>query len=298
MSSQPGFCAMVLSAGYGTRLAPLTEEMPKPLVPIANEPLLGSILRRLHRQGAARLVVNAHHHAEQVETYVKSLGFPVEVSREGEILGTAGGLARARGHFFEEGTIVVNGDIWGELPVTKLLESKTPGLVLAVVERPWSLSQAQQGTVGMDADGRVVRLRGEVFGREVRSGDYMGVAFAGANCLDALPERGCLIGDFALPHLRAKGEITTVTFDGTFTDVGTPSTYLQANLSAASATPPVSVPTPPGIVLERCVVGDGVTLLGEGLIEDCVLLAGATVCAPLRRAIVTPRGRVIVVDVE
>ncbi len=281
---------MVLSAGFGTRLAPLTDEIPKPLVPIGGIPLLGLILRSLRVQGAERLVVNTHHRSEQIEQYVTGLEFAVHVSREATILGTAGGIGHARSHF-PTGVLVVNGDILGDLPVNPLLEARGDGLLLAAVERPFG-----EGTVGIGSGGRVVRLRGEVFGEEIRSGDYMGAAWLGPQCLSTLPQEGCLVGDFALPHLRAGGRVSTVMVEGTFCDVGTPEAYLQANLSVLAETEPSSVRVPPGVTVRNSSIGQRVTILGRGTIEDTVILAGATARAPLFRCIVTPSGQVMQVS--
>lgn len=98
--------AMILAAGLGTRLRPLTERMPKALVPVAGAPLLERVARRLIEAGARRLVVNAHHHADRIERFLGSragFGVEVRVSREDDAerpLETGGGLRRA-GPLFE-----------------------------------------------------------------------------------------------------------------------------------------------------------------------------------------------------
>src|SRR6478672_7195775 len=87
--------AMVLAAGLGTRLRPLTNELPKPLVPIGDRSMLAHVVDRLRAAGCSPVVVNAHHHADAVARACEALG--AVVSREDEdLLGTAGGLARAR----------------------------------------------------------------------------------------------------------------------------------------------------------------------------------------------------------
>ena len=91
--------AMVFAAGLGTRLRPLTDTMPKALVPIAGEPLLGILLTKLHRAGFERVVVNVHHFAEQIESYLQGQhfsGMEILVSDERDaLLETGGGLRRA-----------------------------------------------------------------------------------------------------------------------------------------------------------------------------------------------------------
>src|SRR5688500_17541887 len=82
------FSAFVLAAGFGTRLRPLTDEIPKPLLPVGPEPLLLSTLRVLHEAGAAALGANVHHHAEKITNEIEHLSFNVHVNHELRILGT------------------------------------------------------------------------------------------------------------------------------------------------------------------------------------------------------------------
>jgi len=292
---------MVLSAGYGTRLRPLTDEIPKPLVPIGDTPLLGRHLMALHRAGARLLAVNTHHHAPQIVSYIEGLGFPVHVSHEDRILGTAGGIARVGGMLEEGPLVVVNGDIMGDLPLKSLLGAERSGLTLAVTPR-----ELGQGTVGLGVRGEVVRLRGETFGREVQSGDYMGVALLGQECLLSLPAEGCLVGDFALPELRRGGSIQSVVVRATFEDVGTPEQYLRANLRwwDEQVKPKGSSYLGEGsqvsskVEIEHSLVGAGARIWGEGRVVESVILPGATAKAPLSNAIVTPSGVVIQVGKE
>lgn len=290
------FDAMVLSAGFGTRLRPLTDEIPKPLVPIGDTPLLGRSLAALYAAGAQRLVVNVHHHSEQIESYLGTLPLNIHVSREERILGTAGGIARVRALLGTAPLLIVNGDIVGKLPVSALLERACVGLSLAVTERA-----PGKGTVGLGQEGEVVRLRGEHFGTEVASGDYMGVAVLGAECLASLPLEGCLVGDWALPHLRDGGRIDTVSVRHSFEDVGTPADYLAANLKWLKSQPGSKersyvgddVRVDDGVELVSSVVGQGAVIGGQGRITNSLILPGASARAPLCDVIVTPAGVVI-----
>jgi mannose-1-phosphate guanylyltransferase len=290
------FSALVLSAGFGTRLRPLTDEIPKPLVPIGETALLERSLLTLREAGADGLVVNVHHHANRIEELLTTLPMPVEVSREERILGTAGGIAQARRFVREGPLVIVNGDIVGDLPIAPLIEQADEGLVLAVTERPLG-----QGTVGLGMRGQVVRLRGETFGQEVASGDYMGVAVLGPKCLNSLPKEGCLVGDWALPELRRGGRIGAVVVSTSFEDVGTSGDYLAANLRWLRTR--VEDPTGSfiadgasvgaGVELVSSIVGKGAHVHGRGVIQNALILPGAEAHAPLRDVIVTPRGVVI-----
>jgi len=293
------FSAFVLAAGFGTRLRPLTDEIPKPLLPVGPEPLLVATLRALHEAGARSLWINAHHRSDQICSVVEGLSFKVHVNVEARILGTAGGLAAVRERVTPP-VVLVNGDIVTELPLPALSATRSPGLTLAVTaprSEPVGESGARvgEGSVGLDAEGRVVRLRGERFGREVRGADYIGVAILGAECWQTLPDEGCLIGDWALPHLRAGGTIASVWSPAPFRDLGDPRSYLEANLERLGQTSWVApgVQRPPSVELERSAVGVGAQLLGRGVIRDSVVLPGARATAPLERCIVLPSGRVV-----
>jgi mannose-1-phosphate guanylyltransferase len=296
VSTPVPFSAMVLSAGYGTRLRPLTDEIPKPLVPIGDTPLLGRHLCALHQAGARILAVNTHHHSQQIASYINELPFLVHVSHEEKILGTAGGIANVRAWVEPGPLLVVNGDIMGQLPVASLLSSAGPGLTLAVTTR-----QVGKGTVGLGAGGEVVRLRGETFGREVRAGDYMGVALLGQECLQSLPSEGCLIGDWALPELRKNRPIQTVMVEETFEDVGTPEHYLRANMNWLKGRENAhefshmgtGVQVDAQVEVVRSLVGHGARISGRGRVVGSLILPGAHARAPLTHAIVTPSGRVI-----
>jgi mannose-1-phosphate guanylyltransferase len=134
---------------------------------------------------------------------------------EVEILGTAGGVAAAR-HLFGSGPVVLhNGDILTTPPVAELVARDRGGLCLAVSPRP-----AGEGSVGLDAADRVVRLRGRSFGKEVRGADYIGIAVLGARCLASLPDRGCLIQDWAIPELEAGRSIDSLLTTVAWSDLG------------------------------------------------------------------------------
>ena len=105
--------ALVLAAGFGTRLAPATERLPKPLFPILGVPVLGRMIDRLKRAGCTAVAVNTHHLADQVESYIErtDFGIPVHPSHEAEILGTGGAIRRLAAFWDREPFLVVNADL-------------------------------------------------------------------------------------------------------------------------------------------------------------------------------------------
>jgi mannose-1-phosphate guanylyltransferase len=169
-------------------------------------------------------------------------------------------------------------------------------MVLAVAPRA-----AGQGTVGLDAEGAVVRLRGRTFGQEVASGDYIGVMALGPSVVAGLPEQGCVFGDVALPELGRGARVWTVPAPAPWSDLGDLKEYVAANQAwlaarGASAFFGAGVELAPGVTVQRSVLGVGAKLLGAGEVTDVIAWPGATFSAPLSRAVVLGSGLVVPFD--
>jgi mannose-1-phosphate guanylyltransferase len=285
--------AMVLGAGFGTRLRPITDRSPKTLLPVGDAPLLEHVLRRLATAGATRIVVNTHHRADDVERYATARG-GVAVSAEVELLGTAGGLRHARALLGSGAVLVWNGDVLADVDAGALAAAYAAAsdvdAILVVRPRPRG-----QGTVGLDDAGCVVRLRGETFGRETAGGDFAAIHVVGEVLRDALPERGCLVGDVYLPALRRGAVLRTFACDTPFYDVGSPAGYLAANLAWLAARGARSWTAPGARVsstvrIDETVVGEGAEVRGAGALRRCVVWPGATAEAPAQSAVFTREG--------
>lgn len=294
--------ALVYAAGFGTRLRPLTDERPKPLLWIGDRPQIGHILMHLGRSGVRRAVLNTHHLAGLFEG--ADLGAPdvrVELSREERILGTAGGLARADELLGAGPVLVWNGDIMASIDVGRLAgalggpDEDRVGAVLVVA----GAHPPGRGTVGLDDQGRVVRLRSYRRAGEVLGVDYVGVAIVSAALRARLPAEGCLVGDAFLPWLEAGGTLGTQRHEGAWKDTGDLEAYLAANLAWLAEHGAVEHRGPdariePGVTLSASVVGAGARVEGSGALESCVVWPGARAVAPLRRAVITS-ARVVLV---
>jgi len=104
--------AMVLAAGFGTRLKPITETTPKPMVVVAGRPMIDTVLDRLAAIGVQDVVVNTHHLAEVIESHLRKRTSPhIQISREGEILETGGGVTKALPLLGADPFYVINGKI-------------------------------------------------------------------------------------------------------------------------------------------------------------------------------------------
>ncbi|MDI1447715.1 sugar phosphate nucleotidyltransferase [Polyangium sp. 6x1] len=295
--------AMILCAGLGTRLRPITDELPKPLVWVGNRPLLFHIVDRLARAGVTRVVLNTHHLAERfTKSLLAELPIASRVLHEPKILGTAGGVAAAASAIGPGEVLVWNGDILADLSISALEEgharARAAGAIatLAVALRHPDEARIGEGTVGLGEDGAVVRLRGETFGREVRGADFVGVQILGEAGRARLPAEGCLVGDVYLPALRAGERVAASAVVSSFCDLGTPEGYLEENLRMCAGEDGLfgrDVRRPPTVSFERCVLGDHVVVTGRGALREVVVWPGATVEAPLERAIVLGSGTIV-----
>lgn len=286
---------MILAAGKGTRLAPLTAWRAKALVPIGDRPALEHVVDRV--RGMARVVVvNACHRADEVEAFARAHG--LAASREVELLGTAGGL-EAAGALLGAGDVLVwNSDMIGALDASALARSHADevrrGALATLAVRPCE----GRGNVGLDAAGRVVRLRDETCaGGETRAAEFVGVHVVTSALRRTLPRQGCLVGDVYLPAMRHGERLAAWVADAPMIDIGSPRAYLDANLAWLAARRDYSwrgmgARVDPDVKLDRALVGAGARVVGEGAVEECVVWPGAEAHAPIARAIVTSEGTV------
>jgi mannose-1-phosphate guanylyltransferase len=278
---------MILAAGLGTRMRPLSAWRAKPLAPVGDLPAIAHVLAALRRAGAARVAVNAHHRAEDVRAFARTVE-GLEVSEEDDVLGTAGGVAHAAPLLGEGDVLVWNGDILCPgLDGARLVAAHHAEATLAV-----RLLPRGAGDVGVTEEGRVVRLRRETTSPgEARGASFLGIHVIGARLRAKLPPRGCLVGDLYLPALRAGAQIQAFATEASFFDIGTPATYLEANLAwlgDRGAFVAEEARVEPGVRLARAVVGRGAHVFAD--LEDAVVWEGARVLAHASRAIVAREG--------
>lgn len=153
--------AMILAAGLGTRLEPLTQIRPKPLFPVLNRPLLGITIEQLRGMGATGIIINAHHLAGQVERFVEGeqWGAEVDVRVEPQILGTGGGIKNCADFFHNAPYVmVVNADIYHTFDLGPVLHYHTEANNLATLVL---CNHPRFNQVGIDHEGKIVSVRGE-----------------------------------------------------------------------------------------------------------------------------------------
>ena len=232
--------AMVLSAGLGTRMRPLTERMPKPLVEVGGKPLIDHVLDRLAAAGVERAVVNVHHFAEQLERHLAGRSKPeITISDErGLLLGTGGAVVKALPLLGEAPFFHVNSDsIWidGVKPnLVRLAEGFDPAAMdalLLLAPTTGSIGYAGRGDFAFAADGRLTR-RAE---RAVAPFVFAGAAILAPTLFKDAPQ-----GEFPLTLLfdRAaeQGRLFGLRLEGLWMHVGTPDAIALAENAIRGST--------------------------------------------------------------
>jgi N-acetyl-alpha-D-muramate 1-phosphate uridylyltransferase len=228
----PPTTAMVLAAGLGTRMRPLTDTTPKPLVSVAGKPLLDHALDKLTEAGVTEAVVNVHYLADQIVAHLASRTSPrVAISDERDaILGTGGGVVKALPKLGGKPFFHVNSDtLWidGVTPnLTRLgaaFDSRTMDALLLLAPTATSIGYSGTGDYAMAADG-TLRRRKE---REVVPFVYAGAAVLAPRLFDGAP-----LAEFSLIRLfdRAmeSGRLHGTRLEGVWMHVGTPDAIAAA----------------------------------------------------------------------
>jgi N-acetyl-alpha-D-muramate 1-phosphate uridylyltransferase len=231
---------MVLAAGLGTRMRPLTDTMPKPLVKVAGKPLIDHVLDRLAEAGVERAVVNVHHFADQMQKHLAHRKQPqIVISDErGLLLGTGGGVRKALPELGDAAFFHINSDtIWidGVKPnLTRLAEAFDPltmDSLLLLAPTPGSIGYSGRGDFAMTADG-LLRMRAE---QEVAPFVYAGAAILSPALFKGAPE-----GELSLTTLFEKATQTRrlhgLRLEGVWMHVGTPAAIALAETAIRDGT--------------------------------------------------------------
>jgi mannose-1-phosphate guanylyltransferase len=177
--------AMVLAAGFGTRLRPLTLSTPKPLLPVADRPFLEHVLALLHAGGIRDVVINLHHLGHLIERHVgdgSRFGLRVRYSPEAAILDTGGGIKQAEPLLAGEAFVVVNGDSLLEVPLPEIVEGHRRSGAIATMALRADAEAERYGLVEIDADSRVRRIVGLPAGAP--AGRLRGYMFPGLHVME------------------------------------------------------------------------------------------------------------------
>ena len=236
--------AMVLAAGFGTRLRPLTQERPKPLVEVFGQPLIAHNLSHLARAGVSEVVINTHHLPEALPRHFGSHfeGMGLTFLEEKKILGTGGGLKNARALLEKFDLIfLLNADAFIDVSLNHVLARQQSAAACSALLLKNVANAKDFGCIGTDDDDLVVSFvdRIPVVKKPVQERMFCGVHLFQTNFLkylDGCGEVFCVNKETYPKALMAQEKIIGVDQPGCFQDVGTPERLLQLHWDVLSGT--------------------------------------------------------------
>jgi mannose-1-phosphate guanylyltransferase/mannose-1-phosphate guanylyltransferase/phosphomannomutase len=276
---------MIMAAGLGTRLRPLTEHLPKPIAPVGNRPCVDYLLRRVAAAGASGAVMNLHYHPQTIIDTIgdgSAYGIPVEYSIEEELLGTAGGTRRCRDFLTAEDDVF--------LAALAAAHRASGALATITVKRVEDVTGF--GVVVTAADERITSFQEKPAPADALSDLVnVGVYCFSAAIFDEIPSVGQSdFGSEILPRLVAAGaDVRAWTTDAYWSDIGSLEELLATNLAIASGA--VDVDPAGDLIMDSdcglANVSPDSVIVGPVLIgEDAEIRSGATIIGP---AVIGPR---------
>lgn len=207
--------AMILAAGLGTRMRPLTDHCPKPLLPVAGKPLIVHHLERLAAAGITDIVINVSYRAEQIIEALgdgRRFGVSLAFSHEATPLETAGGIRHALPLLGDAPFLLINGDVWCNVALETLPELRDDLAHLVLVDNP---DHHTQGDFALDDTGRV-RLEG------TPRLTYAGLAILAPSLVASLPDDAPAKLAPLLREAITTGRVGGTHHRGSWVDIGTP----------------------------------------------------------------------------
>lgn len=319
------FDAMVLCAGLGTRLRPLTLERPKPAVPLLGRPLIGYSLSLLRAAGFDHAAINTHWlpdvMAAAARTEAARLGLSLSISDEQpRPLGTGGGPREAAHRGVVDASrplVVMNGDVLFDVDLGRVLQAHLDGGAAATLVLRDLPEGATYSAVEVDDEGRIHRIAkvGAAPDPSRRRCLFTGVHVLSPEALALIPRGDHGVVETAWRSLLEGGARIQAVFDGsTWLDLGDPPGYLKAHLALLDGALPLphlreagalsgevraidpAADVEPGAEIRRSLIGPGARVRAGARVVDSVLWDGAEVRAgeTIERTIVTARARVAV----
>lgn len=282
------------SAGLGERLRPITDHIPKPLLPILGKPILEIILERLSQFPINKIGINLHRKREEIEEWIKRSAFrkKIKTFHEAEILGTGGALKNAEDFLKDQVFLVHNSDILSDIDLKRLFNHHLSSgnlVTLAIHDYP------EFNNLAIDDKGLLIGV-GKDFPLAGRYRAFTGIAIYSPEFLEFLPEGSSSVVDGWIRAVKSGHNIGTFDVSGSYwTDIGTPRAYFNAIVEMLRMEGENIYIHPNNkikedawlegyVVIEKgCVIDEGVTLKNclilpgsrvGGLFEDCIIGPG------------------------
>lgn len=269
--------AVILAAGLGTRMRPLTDKTAKPALPVLNEPLIVRTLRELRRAGVSEVMINLHHRPETIRAAIPEgdLGLKIRYSRETAILGTGGALRKVRSWVGRSPFFVVNGDVIFDFDLQGMVASHRRTSALATLALKPNTNPTKYKPVVTDRSGRILSIRGLPPGRKGSMSLFASVHIIEPVILDRLPQGASdTVGDLYIPLLREGAHLQGIRQAGVWHDLGSPGGYLKAQARLLN-----------GHGRKRSCVIDPSVRLGNGARVSRSVVGAGSVIEPLARVV-------------
>ena len=229
--------AMVLAAGAGTRLDPLTLQLPKPLVPVVNIPVIDHTLNLLKRHGFDNVWANLHHLPDLMANHFEKNNLPVKVNYliEDELSGDAGGVRACRKNLDDSTLLVIMGDLLTNADLSYVVEQHKKNNSLATIALKAVEDVSQFGVAVIDKNGRIKEFQEKPAPKEAKSNlASTGIYILEPAVFDHMPITGNYgFGKQLFPDLVNKGlPVLGVEINSYWSDVGTFEQYRRANFDA------------------------------------------------------------------
>ncbi len=230
--------AMIMAAGVGSRLEPLSSIVPKPLVPVVNIPVMDILVKHLASNGVKDIISNTYHKAEYIQSHYAKSDFNVNIQfiKEEKLSGTAGGVRKCR-FFFDEGQdfIVLSGDGLSDININEAYNShKLSGSPVTIIAKEIEHKEVHKyGIIVTDKDGYVASFQEKPSLKDAKSNlANTGIYIFNYKIFDFIPEN--TFYDFAknvFPSILSSGiKINTYIHKGYWSDIGSIEQYKQSNI--------------------------------------------------------------------
>lgn len=289
--------AMIMAAGVGSRLMPLTMQIPKPMVPMGNRPLMENIVEVLHQHDFTNIIANLHYQADVISDYFldgRHHGVNMTYSMETELLGTAGGVKNCE-WFLDDTFVIVSGDALTDIDLTKLLKAHKENGALATIALKEVEEVEHFGVVITDEVGRINRFQ-EKPKPEIALSNLAntGIYIFEPEIFKYIPARQFYdFGKQVFPHLvKIKAPFYGVKVEDYWCDIGNLDTYRQAhsdilrghvNISTKGKISENSfgkILADEGVIIDPGVKLEGDVVLGHGcVIEEGVIIKDSVIWA-------------------
>jgi NDP-sugar pyrophosphorylase family protein len=226
--------AMIFAAGLGTRMRPLTEDLPKALLPLNGRPLIHYTLLLLRKYGITQVIINLHHHGQKIKDDLgegERFGMKIAYSEEPEILGTGGGLRKVAGFLSDGPFLVMNSDILVDLDFEKVMDFHNRKKAVSTLVLREDKDADEWGALHINPQDQIRQIRNQPACREegLIKRMFTGIHVVEPGVFKYLPPSGFYhIMDAYLNMLREGERLVGYTMLGYWLDLGTQARYRKA----------------------------------------------------------------------